>query len=83
MTPDAVKSQIIDILARLIPAYDKEYWLSSPELFGAVPEFDSMTIVSLIDELEEQFDIEFHDEDITAENFAAINTICDLILNQS
>ena len=32
------------------------------ELFGSIPEFDSMAVVAVITGLEEQFDIEFDDD---------------------
>ncbi|GHF99225.1 acyl carrier protein [Thalassotalea marina] len=82
MTEESVKSTIITILTRLMPSYESNYWSQQPELFGAVPEFDSMTIVNLIGELEDNFDIELDDDDITAENFATVDSVAALIINQ-
>lgn len=82
MTEQSVKNTLILILTRLMPSYESSHWLQHPELFGAVPEFDSMTIVNLIGELEDNFDIEVDDDDITAENFATVDTVTELIINR-
>lgn len=47
----------------------------STELFGSIPEFDSMAVVSVITGLEEQFDIEVDDEDISAEIFETLGSL--------
>lgn len=40
---------------------------------------DSLGILKLIAFLEEQYNLSFEEEDITAENFATINRIVDLV----
>jgi acyl carrier protein len=49
------------------------------ELFGAIPEFDSMAVVNVVTALEERLDIEFEDEEITAEAFATVGNLTDLV----
>lgn len=71
--------QLSPILSSIMPNYGHEYWQKNTELFGALPEFDSMVIVTLIGEIEETFDVEFFDEDISAENFATVEDIVNLI----
>ena len=44
-------------------------------LFGSIPEFDSMAVVTVVAGLEEQFDIEIDDDDITAEIFESVGTL--------
>ena len=70
---------LISICSQIMPSYADDFWQPDTELFGAIPEFDSMSIVMLIGEIEEQFDIELDDDDITAENFATITSILSLI----
>lgn len=48
-------------------------------LLGAVPELDSMAIVSLITALEEQFDLVIHDDDIDGSTFATVGSLVDFI----
>ncbi len=39
------------------------------ELFGAIPEFDSMSIAGLLTEMEDRFDIEIDDDEVDGEIF--------------
>jgi acyl carrier protein len=79
MDSTQISTQIIAILTRIIPSYDAEYWHEETELFGAIAEFDSMVIVTLIGEIEEQFDIFFDDDDINGENFESVTTLSQLV----
>lgn len=47
----------------------------STGLFGSIPEFDSMAVVTVVAGLEEHFDIEIDDDDITAEIFESVGTL--------
>lgn len=47
----------------------------STPLFGSIPEFDSMAVVTVITGLEEQFDIAVEDDDITAEVFETVGSL--------
>ena len=51
---------------------------SSP-LFGAVPEFDSMAVITVLTMLEEEFGIAIEDEDISVEIFATVGTLADFV----
>lgn len=41
----------------------------STELFGALPEFDSMAVATLLTELEERFGVIIEDDEVEAEDF--------------
>ena len=71
------------ILSRIMPSYPKEYWCAESQLFGELPEFDSMAIINLIGELEDCFDIELDDEDVTADNFETVASIVNLLLSRN
>ena len=75
--------QLINILTGVIPNYDHDFWSADTELFGAIAEFDSMAIVTIIGEIEEQFDVTFDDDDISAENFSTVASLADLVLGYS
>lgn len=79
MSHEVIKTKIVNILVALMPSYDVNYWSQQQELIGHIPEFDSMTIVNLLGEIEEQFGVELDDDDITADNFATVDSIADLI----
>jgi acyl carrier protein len=76
-------AQLITLLVAIIPSYDDDFWSAETELFGAIAEFDSMAIVTLIGEIEEQFDIELDDDDISADNFATVSSLAELVLERT
>lgn len=47
----------------------------STALFGSIPEFDSMAVVTVVTGLEEEFDIEIDDDEITAEIFETVGSL--------
>ncbi len=83
MTPCQISAQLIKQLIAIIPSYDDNFWHSDTELFGAIAEFDSMALVSLIGEIEEYFDITLDDDDISADNFASVASLTQLIVERS
>lgn len=48
-------------------------------LLGAIPELDSMAVVSLITTLEERFGIVVDDDDIDGSTFASIGALADFV----
>lgn len=45
------------------------------ELFGALPELDSMAILSVLTSLEDRFGIEIADDDVDAEAFRTLGSL--------
>ena len=63
---ETVRSLLVDVLGLTksrVAAFD-----DSTELFGALPEFDSMAVATLLTELEERLGILIEDEDVEAED---------------
>jgi acyl carrier protein len=52
---------------------------ASTELFGSLPELDSMAVVSLAVNLEREFDFEIDDEDFNGEVFETIGTLAEFV----
>ena len=48
-------------------------------LLGAIPELDSMAVVSLITALEEQLGVAVEDEDIGGDTFATVGSLVDYV----
>ena len=44
-------------------------------LFGNIPEFDSMAVVTVVAALEERFGIVFEDDEITADIFETVGSL--------
>lgn len=72
MVIDEVKS-VLDRTLRLGPRVDD--FNAATGLFGAIPEFDSMAVVSVITALEEQFGIVVEDDEISAEIFETVGSL--------
>ena len=51
-------------------------------LLGALPELDSMAVVSLITTLEERFGITVDDDDIDGSTFATVGTLVDFVTSR-
>ena len=45
-------------------------------LLGHFPQLDSMAVVAVITALEEQFEIEVDDDELSAENFESVGALC-------
>ena len=48
-------------------------------LLGAIPELDSMAVVSLITSLEDQFGLVVDDDDIDGSTFATVGSLADFV----
>ncbi|HOB63506.1 MAG TPA: acyl carrier protein [Candidatus Competibacteraceae bacterium] len=48
-------------------------------LLGSIPEFDSMAVVTLISALEERFDLQIADDEISAETFETVGRVHALV----
>ena len=75
-TLDEVRNQL-KLILQLGESFDSAG--SDTGLLGEIPELDSMAIVSVLTALEEAFEIEFEDDDISGEDFATIGTLVRLV----
>jgi len=69
---DEVKTILIDVLS--LGETGRSLDAESP-LLGSLPELDSMAVVSLIGALEQHFDIEIGDDDISATTFETLGSL--------
>ena len=53
----------------------EKFDLSTP-LLGSLPELDSMAVVTLLTAMEERFDIFIEDDEISAETFETLGSLC-------
>ena len=51
-------------------------------LLGAIPELDSMAVVTLITTLEEQFGLVVDDDDIDGSTFATVGSLSDFVASK-
>jgi len=68
--------QVSDILFNVLQLQDKAV-LSDPDapLLGAIPEFDSMAVVTVLTELEDKFAFFVDDDEIDAEIFETVGSL--------
>ncbi|WP_114228311.1 MULTISPECIES: acyl carrier protein [Sphingomonas] len=58
-----------------LPASRVAGFEAGTELFGALPEFDSMAVANLLTGIEERFDVTVEDDDVEAEDFATYGSL--------
>jgi acyl carrier protein len=68
----AILSDILGLSPAQVAAMD-----SDTELFGALPELDSMAVASLLTEMEDRLDIVIDDDDVDGELFATFGSLVD------
>lgn len=79
-----VVTGIGDLLAEILGLGDRRAGLTADtELFGALPELDSLSVLELATALETTYDVVIEDEDFTGEVFATIGSLADFVLSRS
>ena len=87
-----MNSQIaMDIQPQILKALDEVLSLGGrtatftreTHLLGAIPELDSMAVVSLLTALEERFGIIIDDDDVDGSTFATVGSVVDFVVAKS
>ena len=73
---DDVKSVVVETLG--VEDRAAGFDAATP-LLGALPELDSMAVLELVQALETRFDVEFEDDDVSAEVFETLATLTELV----
>lgn len=60
----------LGLSAKTVKTFDAE-----TELFGALPEFDSMAVATLLTGIEEEYDVLIEDDDVEAEDFQTFGAL--------
>ena len=66
----AILSDLLGLSAEQVAAMDAD-----TELFGAIPELDSMAVAGLLTEMEDRLDIMIDDEDVDGELFETFGNL--------
>jgi len=69
---------VADLLKQTLQLDENFALTTDTELLGAIPELDSMAVVTVLTELEEHFDI-FIDDDISAETFETFGSLVQFV----
>jgi acyl carrier protein len=73
---ETVRALLVDVLGLAksrVAKFDDE-----TELFGALPEFDSMAVATLLTEMEERLGVLIEDEDVEAEDLMTFGKLVSL-----
>lgn len=78
-----VTQEIIRLLEEVLSLNGRSsgFTLETP-LLGAIPELDSMAVVSLITGLEDHFGLVVDDDDIDGSTFATVGSLADFVSNK-
>jgi acyl carrier protein len=66
----ALLAETLGLPATRVASFD-----DTTELFGALPEFDSMAVANLLTGIEERFSVLIEDSDVEAEDFASYGAL--------
>lgn len=67
---------VIQLVVEVLQLGDQaQYFNENTQLLGAIPEFDSMAVVSVITAAEDNFGLVVDDDEITAEIFETLGSL--------
>jgi acyl carrier protein len=78
---DKIRSVLSDVLA--IDPERASTFHSETELFGALPELDSMAVASLLTEIEDRFGIIIDDDEVDADMLETFGSLAAFVLSKS
>lgn len=72
----SVQNEVISVLVEVLQLGDQSQQLDeNSQLLGALPEFDSMAVVSVLTRLEEDYGFFIDDDEIDADTFESVGTL--------
>jgi acyl carrier protein len=76
----ATLDEVKNVLVRTLGIEDRAGSLdATSELFGAMPELDSLAVLELVSDLEERFDITVDDEEFSGEIFETLGSLTSFV----
>jgi len=72
-------NQVIDLLTATLQIPEKNRLSQNSLLLGAIPEFDSMAVVSVITAIEDHFGLVIEDDEIDAAVFESVGTLVSFV----
>ena len=70
-----LQEQIKKLLKETLQLDDVEHWQSGTQILGVIPEFDSMAIVTVLTQIEENYGIMIDDDEVSAEVFETLGSL--------
>ena len=74
------KTQVVQVLSSVLNLGDRSGGLNlSTPLLGAIPELDSMAVVSVLTALEERFGFAIDDDEVDGRTFASVGNLVSFV----
>jgi acyl carrier protein len=74
-----VQEQVVAVLGEVLNLQRTAGFTPRTQLLGAIPELDSMSVVSVLTTLEERFGIEVFDDEIDGATFATVGSLTQFV----
>jgi acyl carrier protein len=75
-----VQSEVLRVLGEVLSLGERtQGYTRQTQLLGAIPELDSMAVVTLITTLEEQLGMAVDDDDLSGDTFATVGSLVDYV----
>ncbi len=76
----ATIDRVKELLGEVLQLGDRTAALTmDTPLLGNLPEFDSMAVATVVAGIEERFDVVVEDDDLTAEVFMTVGSLCEFV----
>lgn len=75
----SLQLEIKTLLKETLQLDEVDSWDEETEILGAIPEFDSMAIVTILTMVEENYGIMIEDDEVSAEVFETLGSLVDFI----
>ena len=80
MASEQTVTQIKGIIGEALGLGERAgHYDASTALLGAIPEFDSIAVVTVLGMVEERFDIDIMDDEVDTEAFESIGALADFV----
>ena len=82
-TPVNIQTEVLSILDEVLSLGGRaQAFDAATPLLGAIPELDSMAVVTLITTLEERFGITVDDDEISGDTFATVGSLAAFVADK-
>lgn len=75
----SLQQEITTLLQETLQIDGTQSWTAGTEILGAIPEFDSMAIVTVLTLIEENYGIMIEDDEVSAEVFETLGSLVEFV----
>lgn len=75
----SLQQEVKTLLKETLQLADVAEWDNDTEILGAIAEFDSMAIVTILTQVEENYGIMIEDDEVSAEVFETLGSLVEFV----